>query len=222
MNPIIPWLRRVAALALVVAIVADPDDIGEGFKLLRWLVTVAAAWQLWEIRAEKSNWQRAHQVALATVAILFNPIQPFKFDREWWVWIDGVTAIVLTFGFSSIRNRDACIAAIAVSIAFSASLIGSHLEKERAAQEDRDRDSAWERNEQNRRNERLQKEVDDEERIEKERLRVAVEREEAKKKEEEYRAELRRLYPLLPEERRAIPIEVRRAEPATSPFLGSN
>lgn len=98
MNSPLPWLRRFAALSLVVVVFFDPEDIGEGFKLLRWVVTIVAAWQLWEIRSLSDPKGRAFQLAFASIAILFNPIQPFYFERDTWIAVDAAAASILLCG----------------------------------------------------------------------------------------------------------------------------
>lgn len=96
-NDTLLWIRRAAAIALVTVVFRGPHDLGEGFKLLRWIVAISAVWQIWEIRPCTETHIRFWKVLLGVIAIIFNPIQPFEFKREIWIFIDCASAIVLGF-----------------------------------------------------------------------------------------------------------------------------
>jgi hypothetical protein len=67
-----------------------PDHNYNYFVFLKWVVAGTSVWAAIQSAERKQN--VALWVFVAS-AIIHNPIMKFHFERETWLWIDGVTAI---------------------------------------------------------------------------------------------------------------------------------
>lgn len=96
------WLKEnwVAVVAGIMLLLAIPTFWPYGYyQLLRWVVAGSAvyiAFQKYELGSKAWMW------IMIIVAVLFNPIIPFYLDKEVWVVLDIITAIVF---FVSTRKK---------------------------------------------------------------------------------------------------------------------
>ncbi len=80
----------VAILMLLLAIPSGMWSYGY-YIFLRWIITGTAILILWiayNLKQEVWTW------IMAGIAILFNPIMPIHLDKETWVIIDFVVAVI--------------------------------------------------------------------------------------------------------------------------------
>ena len=92
---------KVAAGFLAFALLPDLDY---GFyQLLRWVVFVVAV--VWAVYGFKYNRNFTMLVGLVAL-ILWNPLAPIYLDREVWVPLDIVFALVFWFGDDTTPERD--------------------------------------------------------------------------------------------------------------------
>lgn len=100
MNRLSRFLRgrevQVGAAALLFAALAKwPYGF---YDFLRLAVCAAAAFLAWRTsRSGRPMWT----LAMAGIALLFNPITPVRFHRAEWAWIDGAVAIIFLASPSS-------------------------------------------------------------------------------------------------------------------------
>lgn len=79
--------RIAAAAMLLLALLEMPDEY---YKALRFVVVAAAFMEIYQLQrgdltqGKKTAWT----LALAGVAIIFNPLLPLEMERETWVWFD--------------------------------------------------------------------------------------------------------------------------------------
>jgi len=92
------WLRWIAIAFLLLVAFVDPSEIGDGFKVLRWIVAVTATVAAWRMRkSAESKREQVQLSALIGIAVIFNPLLPFYFERETWIFIDFAAAGIFAF-----------------------------------------------------------------------------------------------------------------------------
>ena len=85
-------LNIVVILMLLWAIADNPYVY---YQILKWVVTGVLAYSVyyyfeWEVKVW--GW------VLAILALLYNPIVPFFFERETWIVIDVITVVLIGIG----------------------------------------------------------------------------------------------------------------------------
>ena len=92
------WLAIVSGIMLLLAV---PTFWPYGYyQLLRWVVAGSAAYiayQKYELDSKFWMW------LMIAIAILFNPIVPFHLDKEVWIVVDVVVAVI--FFLSTVVKR---------------------------------------------------------------------------------------------------------------------
>ena len=92
----------IAILMLLLAIPAGLWPYGY-YVILRWVVAGSALFVLWvAYRLEKKIWIGL----MAITAILFNPIVPVHLDKETWVVIDFMVAILFLVSIIKIKTYE--------------------------------------------------------------------------------------------------------------------
>lgn len=90
-----------SGIAILILLLAIPPMWPYGYYiLLRWVVMVTAILTLWTAYNLKKNvwvW------LMGGIAILFNPIAPIHLDKETWVIIDFIVAILFLVSIFKIK-----------------------------------------------------------------------------------------------------------------------
>jgi len=89
---IIKYKNIVSAISIIMLLLAISTFWAYGYYvLLRWIVTISAVFLLsLAYESKKTFWL----FSMGIVAILFNPIIPVYLDKETWVVIDFIIAII--------------------------------------------------------------------------------------------------------------------------------
>ena len=99
------WLKDnwFVLLAIILLLGSLGDHPYGYYQLLRWVVAVVAFYSAYAA-SQKGN--SAWMWILIALGILFNPIRPFYLERETWLILDIVSAVVLTiFIIGERKNR---------------------------------------------------------------------------------------------------------------------
>ncbi len=92
----------IAILALLLAIPSGIWPYGY-YVLLRWVITGVALFVLSIAnKLQKEEWVKL----MAGIAILFNPILPIHLDKETWVIIDFIVAILFFASIFQVKPED--------------------------------------------------------------------------------------------------------------------
>ena len=84
------WFKILAILFLLGALADNPYGY---YQLLRWVILIIGAYSAYLVyNTAKKVWPWVFGV----IAILFNPIIPFSFQRETWQIIDIIVAIIFS------------------------------------------------------------------------------------------------------------------------------
>jgi len=71
------------------------------FQILRWVVTGVAIYNTYAAREfKRKDWM----VIMGIIAILFNPILPFYFQKETWVILDLIASIFMFISIFKIKK----------------------------------------------------------------------------------------------------------------------
>ena len=90
------WFKILAILFLLGALANNPYGY---YQFLRWVILVVGAYSAYlAYNAGKKAWVWI----LGIIAVLFNPIIPFTFQRDTWQTIDVIVAVIF---FVSIFNK---------------------------------------------------------------------------------------------------------------------
>jgi len=82
------WFKIVAILFLLGALGDNPYGY---YQLLRWIILAIGAYSAYlAYNAEKKGWTWIFGI----IAVLFNPIIPFTFQRDIWQTIDVIVAVI--------------------------------------------------------------------------------------------------------------------------------
>ena len=92
----------IAILMLLLAIPAGLWPYGY-YVILRWVVAVTAIFVLWvAYKLERKIWIGL----MAIIVILFNPIVPIYLDKETWVVIDFIVAVLFLVSIFKINTHE--------------------------------------------------------------------------------------------------------------------
>ncbi len=92
-----------SVMSAVMLLLAIPDLPYGYYTLLRWVVTASAIFLFWvAYKLERKFWL----FSMGIVALLFNPIAPIYFDKETWVIIDFIVAILFLISIFKIRSYE--------------------------------------------------------------------------------------------------------------------
>lgn len=93
------WFTVVAGIMLLLAIPAIwPYSY---FQILRWVVTGVALYNAYFAHEFKNN---TWVLIMIIIAILFNPISPIYLQKETWVYLDLVAAVLMFVSLSKVKN----------------------------------------------------------------------------------------------------------------------
>jgi len=101
---IIKYKNIVSGVLVVMLLLAIPTFWAYGYYvLLRWIVTISAVFLLsLAYESKKAFWL----FSMGIVAILFNPIIPVHLDKETWIIIDLVAAILFLISIFKIKLKE--------------------------------------------------------------------------------------------------------------------
>jgi len=101
---IIKYKNIVSAISIIMLLLAIPTFWAYGYYvLLRWVVTISAVFLLLSAyESKKTLWL----FLMGIIAILFNPIIPVHLDKEIWVAIDFIVAILFLVSIFRIKSKD--------------------------------------------------------------------------------------------------------------------
>ena len=93
------WFTLVAVIMLLLAI---PPIWPYGyFQLLRLVVTGVAFYNAYTAHESKN---KAWVVIMGAIAILFNPLFPIHLDKEVWVVLDIISAVLMFISINKIKK----------------------------------------------------------------------------------------------------------------------
>ena len=100
---IIKYKNIVSVISIIMLILAIPTFWAYGYYvLLRWVVTISAVFLLsLAYESKKTFWL----FLMGMVAILFNPIIPVYLDKETWVVIDFIVAIIFLASIFKVKLK---------------------------------------------------------------------------------------------------------------------
>jgi membrane-associated HD superfamily phosphohydrolase len=89
-------------VVIVMLLLAIPSMWPYGYYvLLRWVVCGVSIF----IAVQSYNWGRKIWMAtMGLIALLFNPLIPVHLDKETWVFLDAVVALVYSIGVFTIKK----------------------------------------------------------------------------------------------------------------------
>lgn len=101
---IIKYKNIVSGISTIMLLLAIPTFWPYGYYvLLRWVVTISAVFLLSLVyESKKTFWL----FSMGIVAILFNPIIPVHLDKEIWIIIDLIAAILFLVSIFKIKSKD--------------------------------------------------------------------------------------------------------------------
>jgi len=100
---IIKYKNIASIISVIILLLAIPAIWPYGYYiLLRWIITASAiflAWVAYDLK--KTFWLSL----MGIVTILFNPIVPIHLDKETWVIIDFIVAILFLVSIFKIKTK---------------------------------------------------------------------------------------------------------------------
>lgn len=100
---IIKYKNIASVVSVVMLLLAIPDLPYGYYILLRWVITASAAFLIWiSYKLERKIWL----FLMVAVVILFNPITPIYLDKEAWVIIDFIVAILFLVSIFKIKTHE--------------------------------------------------------------------------------------------------------------------
>jgi hypothetical protein len=82
-------VKIIAIIALLVALGDNPYFY---YQILRWIVCGVAGYSAYIAFEQKnSTWSWI----FAVIAVLFNPVAPFYFERAMWIFVDIIAALLI-------------------------------------------------------------------------------------------------------------------------------
>ncbi len=100
----IKYKNIASGISVIMLLLAIPTFWPYGYYvLLRWVVTISAVFLLsLAYESKKTFWL----FLMGMVVILFNPIIPVHLDKEIWIVIDFVVAVLFLVSIFKIKARD--------------------------------------------------------------------------------------------------------------------
>jgi len=93
------WFKVLAILILLGALADNPYGY---YQILRWVILAVGAYSAYSAyKLENKAWLWIFGI----IAILFNPIIPFTFQRETWQFIDVAVAVIFLASFFDKNER---------------------------------------------------------------------------------------------------------------------
>ena len=101
---IIKYKNIASLISMVMLLLAIPTFWPYGYYiLLRWIITASALFLLWiAYDLKKVFWV----ISMSLIAILFNPLVPIHLDKETWVIIDFIVAILFLVSVFKIKFKE--------------------------------------------------------------------------------------------------------------------
>jgi hypothetical protein len=101
---IIIYKNISSVISIIMLLLAIPTFWPYGYYvLLRWVVSISAVFLVWAAYdLKKTFWV----VLMGMVAILFNPLIPIHLDKETWVVIDLVVAVLFVVSMFKIKPKE--------------------------------------------------------------------------------------------------------------------
>jgi len=101
---IIKYKNIVSGISVIMLLLAIPTFWPYGYYiLLRWMITISAVFLLSLAYEQKETFWL---FSMGIIAILFNPIIPVYFDKETWVVIDFIVAIMFLVSIFKIKLKE--------------------------------------------------------------------------------------------------------------------
>lgn len=101
-DDLVKYKNLASGIAVIMLLLAVGDWPYGYFILLRWVVTASAAFLVWfNHSTSRTKWT----VAFAVIALLFNPIAPVHLDKESWVVIDIIVAVIFVISSLVIKRK---------------------------------------------------------------------------------------------------------------------
>lgn len=93
--------KNIASVASIVMLLLAIPDLPYGYyTLLRWVVTASAIFLVYVAsRLENKFWL----FLMVIIALLFNPIVPIHLDKETWIIIDFVVAVLFLISIFKVK-----------------------------------------------------------------------------------------------------------------------
>lgn len=93
--------KNIASIASIVMLLLAIPDLPYGYyTLLRWVITASAIFLVYVAsQLEKKFWL----FLMAIIALLFNPIAPIHLDKETWIIIDFVVAVLFLISIFKVK-----------------------------------------------------------------------------------------------------------------------
>ncbi|TFB08173.1 hypothetical protein E3V08_05140 [Candidatus Atribacteria bacterium MT.SAG.1] len=100
----IKYKNIASGISIIMLLLAIPTFWPYGYYiLLRWAITISALFLLWlAYESKKTFWL----FLMGMIAILFNPIIPIHLDKETWVIIDVIVAVIFLVSIFKIKNYE--------------------------------------------------------------------------------------------------------------------
>ncbi len=101
---IIRYKNIASIIAILMLLLAVPEGIWPYgyYVLLRWIVTASAVFLIWVAYSlQNKGWLWL----MAAIAILFNPIIPIYLNKEMWVVIDFIVAILFLVSIFKLKSK---------------------------------------------------------------------------------------------------------------------
>ena len=100
---IIKYKNIASIVSIVMLLLAMPAIWPYGYYiLLRWVVTASAIFLVWvSYNLKKTFWL----FLMGIIALLFNPIAPIHLDKETWVIIDLIVAVIFLTSIFKIKSK---------------------------------------------------------------------------------------------------------------------
>lgn len=101
---LLKYKNIASVISIIMLLLAIPTFWPYGYYiLLRWVVALSALFLLWlAYESKKTFWL----FIMGIVAILFNPIIPVHLEKETWVVIDVIVAILFLVSIFKIKSHE--------------------------------------------------------------------------------------------------------------------
>ena len=101
---LLKYKNIVSVVSIIMLLLAIPTFWPYGYYiLLRWVVALSAVFLLWAAyNLKKTFWL----FSMGIVVILFNPIVPVHLDKETWVIIDFIAAILFFVSIFKLKAKE--------------------------------------------------------------------------------------------------------------------